>query len=113
MKGFKSAKDMLDILKAGIDLYNGKQYVYSYNDNNSIAVYDLAPDEAKRVSERAMRDKEYWSAMLGPGGKIYDDPSYQGYDPRLLSNLDYCEAHYTEPWEMTASWDIQYSLNAA
>ncbi len=39
---------------------------------------------------------DYWLGYLGPGGDIYDDPSYHEKDQ--MNNLDFCEQNYRNIW---------------
>lgn len=72
---FSSANDMLEKIKVN-DYYNyiTEEYVFTYNDRDSIAVYNIDKDEAKKLSKQAKENDEYWGAFLGPGGYIYDEP---------------------------------------
>ena len=94
---FTSAEEMLNaIVNIGDDLYNLEtgDYVFCYNDCGSIAVYRLTRNEAARLQEEA--NGESWSAFLGVGGTIYDDPTYEGYNDEQTSNLDFCEDIYDQ-----------------
>ena len=98
-RNFNSAEEMLDALISGEDLYNVATgtYVFGYNDCGSIAVYDLSYEEAAELQEQTEEYEEgemYWGAFLGPGGSIYDDPSYEYYTEDQPSNMDFCEEYY-------------------
>ncbi|MCR5651016.1 MAG: hypothetical protein K6F86_07540 [Lachnospiraceae bacterium] len=86
------------------DLYNVKtgDYVFLYNEAGSIAVYNLSNQTAENIARSA--EGEYWGAYLGPGGTIYDDPSYESYSPEWsTSNLAWCDEHFAEEGWMTYS----------
>lgn len=105
---FSSGQEMLDTLLTA-ELYNPflESYVFSYNESGSIAVYEIDGEEANRLSEEIAKTGErYWGALLGPGGYIYDDPSYDGFDENVnVSNLDYCNGVFMEPgWFNTEDW---------
>lgn len=95
---FDSAKQMLDYIQEGNDLYNPRLevYVFVYSDAGSIAYYNISVDEAKELERRSREADEYWGAFLGPGGWIVDDPSSDFYTEGRKTNLDWCEAAYKE-----------------
>lgn len=97
MLKFKSAQQMLDTIKAQ-DLCNPKLggYVFLYNEAASIAEYVLAKDNMRRIAREAAELGVEWLELLGPGGSIFDDPSYPDYEDYMISNLDWCEEHYME-----------------
>lgn len=73
---FRSASSFLEKIEEN-DYYNPitEQYVFLYNDNNSIAVYsNIDEAEARKLSALANETDEYWGAFLGVGGYIYDAP---------------------------------------
>ncbi len=91
---FKSAEEMLKLIQSGVDLYSEKaeKYVFCYNEAGSLCCYTIDTDEAKELASQAVEHDEYWGAFLGVGGYIWDDPSYDGFDPdNHSSNLDLCE----------------------
>lgn len=96
---FDTAQEMLDYItdyNECHDLYSEKAgiYVFLYNDAGSIATYDINKIEAKKLAKKVKNDKygeEYWSAFLGPGGKIWDDVSHECYQEGYVSNLEMCE----------------------
>ena len=93
---FKSGAEMLNFLASDHDLYNleTEQYIFSYNEDNAIAVYYLSNLEAKRIAEEA-GETEYWGSILRAGGNVYNDPSDDNFNPDwLISNLDYCNSCY-------------------
>lgn len=105
---FSSGEEMLDTLRTA-ELYNPllEAYVFSYNESESIAVYEIDGQEANRLSEEIAKTGEsYWGALLGPGGYIYDDPSHEGFNENVcVSNLDYCNGVFMEPgWFNTEDW---------
>ena len=99
---FKNGDEMLSILRDATDLYNAEEekYVFLYNDCSSIAVYDISNEEADELRKLSAENGEYWGAMLGPGGRIYDDPSYEDYDENLCSNLNWCNDNHKGEWEV-------------
>ena len=73
-------EEMKAYLKRG-ELYSPEAGMYIYADNeglDNLVVYYLSMDEAKELS-LASCDGEYWGAILGPGGRVYDDPDWK-YD---------------------------------
>ncbi len=97
---FSSANDMLEKIKVN-DYYNHitEEYVFTYNDRDSIAVYNIDKDEAKTLSKQAKENDEYWGAFLGPGGYIYDEPQ----------NSEWCESHFKEDGWITTT-DYQNAI---
>ena len=94
---FENGFEMLRYLDMA-DLYNPNtgDYVFLYNESGSIAVYNLSVEEAKALAKKAAETDESWSALLGPGGVIYDDPSYERYNSDFTSNEEYCDSVYSE-----------------
>lgn len=93
---FNSAEEMLDYIKDDNechDLYSEKSeiYVFLYNDAGSIATYHITEKDAMELSDLANKNDDYWGAFLGPGGEIWDDPSYENYSEGKTTNLDRCE----------------------
>lgn len=93
---FNSAEEMLDYIKDNNechDLYSKKSeiYVFLYNDAGSIATYHITEKDAMELSDLANKNDDYWGAFLGPGGEIWDDPSYENYSEGETTNLDRCE----------------------
>ena len=97
---FDNAKEMLDFINDGHDLYYEKDgtFVTNYNYYNSIVVYDL--DEVQVCECKKYREETggYWIERLGSGGTIYDDPSYPYFEKDQMSNLDFCEQNYKKIW---------------
>ena len=83
------------------DLYNPvtQQYVFGYNGCGSIAVYYITNEEAEKLKQETTDTGFYWGAILGPGGRIYDDPSYERFKEGDYSNLDWCNDNYEGEWE--------------
>ncbi len=91
---FQSAEEMLKLIQSEVDLYSEKaeKYVFCYNDAGSVCCYSIDPEEAKELAKQADARDEYWGAFLGMGGYIWDDPSYDGFDPEHnSSNIDLCK----------------------
>lgn len=102
---FGTAKQMLDYINEGNDLYSRKAetYVFSYNDEGSVCTYILDESEAASLARQVKNSEEkYWSAFLGTGGKIWDDPRHYCYKEGQVTNLDCCEklVEY-EDWVLT------------
>ena len=94
---FKNGNEMLSTIKNGNDLYNPNTntYVFLYNEAGSIAAYDWIDNN---FASDLAREQEMWSGQLGPGGYIYDDPSYEDYDEMAMDNLDWCNNNYEGTW---------------
>lgn len=100
---FDSGKEMLSEIQACSDLYNSvsEQYVFCYNNVGSIAVYNINNKEAGKLKQTIEELGGGWSEYLGPGGYIYDDPSYENYKEGDYNNLDWCNDNYKGEWEYT------------
>lgn len=94
------------------DLYNLKtgEYVFQYNDKRAIAVYQLSEEAVIELDTTSSLNGEYWGAMLGPGGRIYDDPLTCFENNHGYNNLDWCKDHYTNSGWVRVS-DIHKSLS--
>ena len=110
---FKNWEEMYNyIIKQG-DLYNPvlEEYVFHYNTDGAICSYNVSTDEATALAKIANKYNEYWGAMLGVGGKIYDNDSYdreKETDLYLKPSYDYCKEHYKEDsWVST----VEYGRN--
>ena len=99
---FKNGQELLDELEC-CDLYKPEtgEYVFEYNSAGSIAVYTLSDDEVEDLKRDCEElGEESWSGLLGAGGYIYDDPSYECYDPEnSISNIEWCNDNYEGNWE--------------
>lgn len=93
---FENGKEMLELIQSGIDLYHegSDTYVFVYNDYGSICTYDIGSVKAYELSKQKKADGECWSAHLGWGGCIYDDPSHELYKSGQQSNLDFCNENF-------------------
>lgn len=89
---FRTPEEMLFFINTGNDLYSAQAetYIFSYNDVGSVCTYDISPSEAKDLDAKAKEVGEYWSALLGVGGSIWDDPSHECYCTGRSTNLDIC-----------------------
>lgn len=98
---FDSGREMLDVLSYS-DLYNEAtgEYAFRYNESGSIAVYLLTPGQVKELEEKTKDTDESWSSLLGPGGTIYDDPSYEGRNEQAETNEHWCDSHYKGTWRI-------------
>lgn len=101
---FHNGAEMLEALQTG-DLYSplSEIYIFIYNDVGSLCSYDITLSEAETLENKCREQPgEYWSAFLGTGGWIYDDPSHELFNPdHGISNLELCERLYTEEWIYT------------
>ena len=98
---FSSGREMLDGLTDLYDLYSRDKeiYVFGYNDSGSIAYYYIDNDEMDKLLAEANKYETCVSGLLGPGGHIVDDPSYEYFREGDYSNLDWCNANYDGEWE--------------
>ncbi len=96
----QAADEMLKRIQSGTDLYNPekKLYVFCYNEEGSICVYHIDNDRAAELAKEAKEAGEYWGALLGPGGAIYDDPESTYYRAEQGSNIDWCRDEYGGEW---------------
>lgn len=101
---FNTPQDMLQHIVNNNDLYNIKtgEYVFLYNDQNAIAVYQLTKEQADNLYNNTHTSNEpYWSSHLGPGGAIYDEPD----------NLHWCTNSYaSEFWINTTDYKPNQTL---
>lgn len=97
---FDNAKEMLDFINDGHDLYCEKDctFVAIYNNYDGIVTYFLTAEDAMECEKYREETGDCWLGCLGPGGDIYDDPSYPYFDKNLMSNLDFCEQNYKKLW---------------
>ena len=97
---FDSAKEMLDFINDNHDLYceETNTYTANYNGIGSIVTYFLDEDEVCECEKYREETGDYWLGCLGPGGNIYDDPSYSDFEDGQMSNLDFCEQNYKKLW---------------
>lgn len=98
---FNSGKEMLDYLINCGDLYSKDKeiYVFDYNLNHSIAYYYIDNEKMKELWEEAKENSMYVGGLLGIGGYIVDDPSYEGFEEGDYSNLDWCNDNYIGEWD--------------
>ena len=98
---FNSGQEMLDVITDQCDLYSKEKeiYVFSYNASGSIAYYNIDNKRMNKLRIEAEENGEYVSGLLGPGGRIVDDPSYGDYEEGDYSNLDWCNDNYDGEWE--------------
>ena len=98
---FASGEDMLKEIQDGTDMYcpETTTYVFAYNDVGAIAYYDIDYDEAQALETKSRELDDYWSACLGPGGWICDDPSDKESPPNPgCANIDFCNDLYMHQW---------------
>lgn len=76
---FYSEQELFDYLNENGDLYSPSlcTYLFLYNENGAICEYSIDSQEANELNHLSKANHESWSAFLGPGGSIYDDP--EGY----------------------------------
>lgn len=90
---FKNWREMYNTLCNGKDLYNpiiGK-YVFLYNENGALCIYNLDQEEAINVSKNANGDT--WSSVLGTGGYILDAMTLNKKES-LQSSYDFCKENF-------------------
>ncbi len=100
---FSTAQAMYDYIKDSGDLYcpdvKGGTYVFSYNEDGAIAVYEgISLEKARELSKYSQEIGENgWSALLGPGGTIYNCD--ESFDNRGTSAaLTWCSINLSELW---------------
>ena len=78
---FDNAKEMLNFINDDHDLYCAETntYVANYNSCGGIVTYFLNEDEVCKCEKYREETGDYWLGCLGPGGNIYDDPSYPDF----------------------------------
>lgn len=83
------------------DLYNKDKeiYVFDYNMDHSIAYYNIDNETFRKLKAKADEIGEYVGALLGVGGWIVDDPSYEDFKEGDYSNLDWCNDNFDGEWE--------------
>ncbi len=104
-KTFRSPEEFRMELE-GCDLYcpETEEYAFKYNEEGSICVYKLPYEDAKKVDEEMESAGEnYWGAMLGIGGAIYDHASEE--NPFDNVNL-FCGRAYKQNWIDTGDFDV-------
>lgn len=87
---FINASEMLTDIQSGSDLYNLEtgDYVFGYSGSGAIAVYNLTINYATWLARETERlGEEYWGALLGPGGRIYENGA----------ELEWCYDHCENP----------------
>ena len=97
---FDNAEEMLNFINDNHDLYCEETniYVANYNEIGSIVTYFLTEDYVRECEKYREATGDYWLGCLGPGGNIYDDPSYSDFEDGQMSNLDFCEQNYKKLW---------------
>lgn len=92
---FKNSYEMLEAIKEGYDLYSPslEKYIFVYNEAGSICYYDININEMFDLITKALEINDCVSALLGPGGFICDDISYER-QPIVYSYKDLCEELY-------------------
>ena len=97
---FKTAQEMLDVIKNGKELYSPSDEIFVTICGKSILVYyDLDITEAKKLEHEARETGEYWwSSMLND----YDGWACDESDTENgKTNLDFCKLYYTSTWVET------------
>ena len=90
---------MYDTIQNGSDLYNINtgDYVFLYSDRGAIAVYNFDIECAKDLSLHSAG--EYWGALLGVGGYIYENGE----------ELEWCKEHCEDNgWKFTDDLDKEW-----
>ena len=108
MKFINGEQMLAAITLNGLDLYNTELelYVFCYNENGSIAAYNIDAGNALKLAELAEANDEYWSTFLGLGGLIYDSLEYKKQQEFLKDNVDsaleFCEQYFDKgEWMQT------------
>lgn len=98
---FKNASQMLAAIEQ-YDLWSpsSDKYVCEYNEAGAIAVFPVDERDAAYLIKKARESGETcWAALLGPNGKIWDDPNDKNNPPNPgCSNIDFCERYFGETW---------------
>lgn len=97
---FDNAKEMLNFINDGHDLYreeNG-EFVTNFNYYNSIVVYNLDESQVRECEKYREETGGYWVECLGTDNTIYDDLSYPYFEKGQITNLDFCEQNYKNLW---------------
>lgn len=97
---FENAKEMLNFISNGHDLYYEEDgtFVTNYNCYNSIVVYDLDGFQVRECEKYHEETGGYWLECLGDDGLIYNDASYPYLKGDEIINLDFCELNYKKLW---------------
>lgn len=113
---FSDWQEMYQCLCNGVELYNMETgaFVFQYNDAGALCMYNLSTEYVKEIAARAEEDDECWSAYLGTGGNILDDPNNEEYryskdsDKQamyLMPSYDYCQDNYAHSgWISTETY---------
>lgn len=90
---FANEQQMLNSIQH-CDLYCAEKelYVFLYNIAGAVCVYRITEAKANELSKKALEAGESWSAFLGPGGQIYDDP------------MVFCREEFSGCWIDTDEW---------
>ena len=97
---FTNAKEMLETIQDGTDLYCPAEgtYVWLYNSSGSIAAARISEEELIEAGHKMAESGDDTLIYEELQGLIYDDPSYDGFDPLKASNIQYCENNYAKEW---------------
>lgn len=105
---FKNWKEMYDTIKAGADLYCAElsSYAFLYNEDGAICTYhiDLQRVEKLAIDSKNSGEPGYWGQLLGPGGIIHDDDSFDRktqYETYIKPSFDFCKKYYKYKWYKT------------
>jgi hypothetical protein len=90
---FKNWREMYNTLCNGKDLYNSivGKYVFVYNENGALCIYNLNKKEAINVAKNA--NGNTWSSVLGTGGYILDTMTLNK-EESLKPSYDFCKENY-------------------
>ena len=100
---FQSGNDFLLAIKEYGSFYNAnlEVYVFHYNEDGAIAVYNITPEYADKLGCMAIMEKCPWHALLGFGGYIYDTKDSIYYDGNNPSCEDWCSQFFEKgDWEI-------------
>lgn len=69
---FQNGDALYRYLKSGHDLYNPTtgRYLFLYNDAGAVCAYNFSEADAKKLAAQAVKEKTFWSSLLGAGGTI-------------------------------------------
>lgn len=105
---FKNWEEMYDTIKAGADLYCVELGIYAflYNEDGAICTYhiDLQRAEKLAIDSKNSGEPGYWGQLLGPGGIIHDDDSFDRktqYETYIKPSFDFCKKYYKYKWYKT------------
>lgn len=92
---FENEKKLLNLIKAGNDLYCPEKQLYVFFINGKVCVHeDISVDDAKELAIATALTGDNWSALIGNNGDYYDP-------------LEWCKSNYQFDWEDTKDYFIK------